>query len=60
MRSLVTPSGVIRVLLPQEQAAHRADREALARLGLVAMGEHGAMISHDLVAEYVARRFGAA
>ena len=60
LRSLVTPSGVTRVLLPQEQAARRADLEALARLGLVAMGEHGAMIFHDLVAEYVARRFGAA
>jgi hypothetical protein len=60
LRSLVMPRGTRRVLLPKEQVARRGDLEALARAGLVVIGEDGAEIFHDLVAEYVARRFAAA
>jgi len=60
LRSLVTARGTSQQLPLKELRARAADLEALAQLGLVIIGEDGAKILHDLVAEYVARRFGAA
>ena len=58
LRSLVMPSGVSRVL-PKDEPTCQADLQALAQAGLVNIGEHGTMIFHNLVADYVAKRFGA-
>ncbi|MFL6201790.1 MAG: toll/interleukin-1 receptor domain-containing protein [Thermoanaerobaculia bacterium] len=56
LRGQVTPRGTRLVQpLPLD---HMADAEALARLGLVTIGEHDMEIAHDLVATSVAERFG--
>ena len=57
LRNLVTPSGVRLVQPPNEDRKRQADVNALTRLGLLAVGDHGAEIVHDLVAHYVAKKF---
>jgi len=58
LRSLAAPSDTARVLLSKDQATHRDDLKALERMGIVTVGERGAMIVQDLGAEYAPKRFG--
>lgn len=57
LRGLVTNEGLRMLRRPQDLADHHSsDLEALEKLGLIAIDDRGMIITHDLVAQYVAKR----
>jgi hypothetical protein len=58
LRGLVTNEGLRMLRRHQDLSDHdSSDLEALEKMGLIAIDDRGTIITHDLVARYVAKRF---